>query len=81
MAKLKDSRPIVQKNQDFYDFKGLLGEINSKKNLQEQFGDRYFEFSLRDRYIDEKNKEHEYVYNLTKDNEPSKFLQKAKSTD
>lgn len=72
---MKDFRRLAQKNQDFYDFKGFVGEIASKKTIREQLGDQYFEYSLRNRHKDEK-KSQSYMYCIVNNQRPSAFMKK-----
>jgi hypothetical protein len=45
----------------------MLGEIEYRQPLNKKYGNRYFEFLMRDRYKDEKKSNNAFVYQIKKD--------------
>lgn len=62
---------------------GLLGEVEFQQPLVKRYGDRYFEYMLRDRYKDDDKSTHAYLYQVRQgedSQQPTELEMSASST-
>lgn len=52
--------------QEYFSKVGVQGELEYKEPLEKRYGDKYFEYILRDRYKDEDKKSRQFLYQLRK---------------